>query len=71
MGFNVGLIPVGGNARWGSEPGGPAGGLSPWPEQHLLMAAGVSLHPQLASHGLPQLPAGAHQLPCLEQGPDP
>lgn len=32
---------------------------------------GVSPCPQPVSHGLPQLPAGAHQLPCLEQGPHP
>lgn len=66
-----GADPTVGECSVGLGARGRTGGLFPWPEQHLLTTVGVSSCPQPSSHGLPQLPAGAHQLPCLEQGPDP
>lgn len=62
-GMNTGLTPVGRIILWGW-------GLIPV----AAAACPDSLScpcPQPVSHGLPQLPAGAHQLPCLEQGPHP
>lgn len=47
----------------GLGPGGPTGVLSPWPEQHLLTAVGVSPCPQpvaMAYHSFLLEPISCH-----------